>query len=1364
MKKTTYHPMKHFICAFWMALFLVPLPMMAQEPGCGTIGGEAFGQKMQQDLDRLREHEARFLDEFGLRTASASLPVQFHIVRTSSGGTSLSLGNVNQAVVIMNNYFQYAGLQFFQCSEPKFIDDSNLTNFFISQQKNLVAKSYVDGVINIYCVNTIEGGGVGGYTYLPGSGQPDLIVMDDGLLLNATLTHEMGHFFGLLHTHGSSNCPSQLPGTDEYVDGSNCLTAGDYICDTPADPGLLGAGCLEYQVNANCEYIGVSRDAKGAAFHPDVHNVMSYSRSTCRNRLSSGQYARMNAIYKEYRTYLTCSDSVSITKSLSLSSPLFFSPNPVKAAKPFTVTAQVVNSGNAPFTGKLKAVVFNSLNEELSTLGIKTIKDTLAPGQPLAGLQEFSNPTLLLPEGAYKLGLYYLADSATSYQLVGNEKYASFVSFTVEGAPLGCSPPDSVWASDVGLAHLVFEWTATTVPSAYYKVAYREKGKTAWTEIPNWSANRIVMVNRKPCTAYEFRVQLACPESQSEWSPILEISTLGCKEPYCLSYGNSLRTFIQEVSLGNIRNSSDNNYGYKDFTGIKAEVAPGGYLTMNLVPGKTSSETTRAVYWRVWVDLNRDHDFDDAGEAIFQGSELNTKALSAAWQAPDALSSGETRIRISMDTKSYPSPCATNDYRDVEDYTLLVTGTLTLTIAPAALELPFEGKAAPVELNASQSWTAAADQSWLNVSQRNGSAGKFTLQVSALPNSDVYPRTGSVTFKSGYLTRTLSVVQVGKRTETDTMNFSAAGGVYRLLINSGPGWKVLSKPSWITKADPSQGPKTGNTPVPVDFTCVPNPDETPRTGLAVLQWNDGYTVEIALTQDANRPPSEWGMTSSGATHMVLIPPDVETNIGGQPIRPGDYVGFFYTKGNVEFCAGIVRWQDKFAMAMVYGDDPGTTAKDGYGAGETFKTRVWQLASQREWKTRVIFQPLGPSYIHTHTDRFAPNGISQMAELMVDTSSLYTLTLKQGFDLVSLPVIPENPDFLALVDPVKASIDEIQDFKGARLAPATALNQIGEFDVRKGYMTKMNKTASLGVTGYLVKPSVTPIPVPVGWSIIPFWSLTARPLTEAIASIAPSVIMIKDQEGRAYIPAYGINTLGNFLPGKAYWLLTSKADTLRYPDAFMDGKVPTTFDFITLPLESAAFFRTGLKSEFRQQATVVLLADGLEALLAPLDEIGIFDRSGKLVGSGIYQGENLAITVGEMPIGESYVFRIWKRNAATAVSVNARYGNGGPATYVPGGLTVVEGLESLEREVVADSDTWTVFPNPAREEVSVTLPPTWQSQSVGIRLIRMDGAIVQSWTVEGGHAHRLRLAAVVPGMYILQAVHQREAVQTKLSIR
>ncbi|MBK7477440.1 MAG: T9SS type A sorting domain-containing protein [Haliscomenobacter sp.] len=107
---------------------------------------------------------------------------------------------------------------------------------------------------------------------------------------------------------------------------------------------------------------------------------------------------------------------------------------------------------------------------------------------------------------------------------------------------------------------------------------------------------------------------------------------------------------------------------------------------------------------------------------------------------------------------------------------------------------------------------------------------------------------------------------------------------------------------------------------------------------------------------------------------------------------------------------------------------------------------------------------------------------------------------------------------------------------------------------------------------------------------------------------------------------------------------------------------------------------------------------------------------------------------------------------------------GSETYTPGGLTVVEGLELLETGVVADPETWNVFPNPAQGEVSVSLPSSWKQQRVIIRLIRMDGAMVQSWVVEGGNLHRLRLGYVVPGIYILQAVHQREAIQTKLMVR
>ncbi len=135
---------------------------------------------------------------------------------------------------------------------------------------------------------------------------------------------------------------------------------------------------------------------------------------------------------------------------------------------------------------------------------------------------------------------------------------------------------------------------------------------------------------------------------------------------YCSSQGGSQKyEWISRVQVGSFVNSSGAT-GYGNFTSKTISLSAGQSVVLRLTPGFSGKAYNE--YWRVWIDYNRDGDFNDAGELVYSGR--GTGAISGSFKVPGS-ASGVARMRVSMQYKSYPSSsCGTVKYGEVEDYTV----------------------------------------------------------------------------------------------------------------------------------------------------------------------------------------------------------------------------------------------------------------------------------------------------------------------------------------------------------------------------------------------------------------------------------------------------------------------------------------------------------------------------------------------------------------------------------------------------------------------------------------------------------------------------------------------------------------------
>lgn len=275
--------------------FLLGAPglMQAQQNHgvCGFTEDEAF-------IERIKTNKLSYLNYLGQdRGAVTYVPLNIVIGATNTGSNvAADEAEVLGMVCRLNEdfadqdiqFYIYEGITYFN-NDAAYQDAGNVNPALADPFRK------GDAIDLFISVNPEGSSGLGGTTLGYYSPSDDWLVIRGSEVdyNSATTSHEMGHYFSLAHPFRGWDCeeweesihgaPLNSPVAPcqvfqngqavfvdaELMDGSNCETAGDLLCDTPPDYNL-GFGW------PNCNYTGPCQDFNGTPLDPMETNMMGY--------------------------------------------------------------------------------------------------------------------------------------------------------------------------------------------------------------------------------------------------------------------------------------------------------------------------------------------------------------------------------------------------------------------------------------------------------------------------------------------------------------------------------------------------------------------------------------------------------------------------------------------------------------------------------------------------------------------------------------------------------------------------------------------------------------------------------------------------------------------------------------------------------------------------------------------------------------------------------------------------------------------------------------------------------------------------------------------------------------------------------
>ncbi len=170
-----------------------------------------------------------------------------------------------------------------------------------------------------------------------------------------------------------------------------------------------------------------------------------------------------------------------------------------------------------------------------------------------------------------------------------------------------------------------------------------------------------------------------------------------------------------------------------------------------------------------------------------------------------------------------------------------------------------------------------------------------------------------------------------------------------------------------------------------------------------------------------------------------------------------------------------------------------------------------------------------------------NNITIIENTLQQFTEAFSISLSAGFNFISLPFEPANPDISALFGSALGNVKNIWSYDGQWhvFDPEKAgLSDLTEIHALKGYLVWMESPAQICSTGQ----TVSEVELKEGWNLVGFPKDAALNTGDALASIAGKYESVWDFTGisgdtyKVYDPDNpATSNLTYFVPGYSYWI-------------------------------------------------------------------------------------------------------------------------------------------------------------------------------------------------------------------------------------